>query len=90
MTKDVLNAKKAKREAEAKLEERNSFIEELQVFFSKIIYSNDSKEKYSELSGSVKLILIIANRKFVYDSRNLSIPQIIYNARTYLQLPLRQ
>ena len=37
MTKDVLNAKKAKREAETKLEERNSFIEELQVFFSKII-----------------------------------------------------
>ena len=37
MTKDVLNAKKAKREAETKLEERNSFIEELQVFFSKIV-----------------------------------------------------
>ena len=29
--KDVLNANKAKRESEAKLEERNSFIEELQV-----------------------------------------------------------
>ena len=30
--KDILNANKAKRESEAKLEERNSFIEELQVF----------------------------------------------------------
>ena len=43
MTKDVLNAKKAKREAETKLEERNSFIEELQVFFFKDRY-NYNKE----------------------------------------------
>ena len=54
MTKDVLNAKKAKREAETKLEERNSFIEELQVFFFKDYY-NHNKENNSELYGSVKI-----------------------------------
>ena len=56
MTKDVLNAKKAKREAETKLEERNSFIEELQVFFSKIITILIKKiQNSSELYGSVKI-----------------------------------
>ena len=46
MTKDVLNAKKAKREAETKLEERNSFIEELQVFFFKVCYNYNKENNY--------------------------------------------